>query len=331
MLTELRNRNNISKLNDSLMQDFNPNNYIFHFKKINLVRSLDFIILSFSKYFNLSYILSIIMSQSSSSKFYKTPSSDVKAYYMNFNNKVYEIKHIFFREFNHSWIRIDDPDIPFLQYFSSIINPTQYHLAQVEFTLDFSGPNIHRLYNSLKSAYLLSYSSKSKQFKHIYKDTEYSNDLRKTQSKGLRLYKKRDAQGNIISARLEILCKRNKLKKMKINYLPDVIDISCDAVFRPLKFKKFNHDKFIKNFVNRLEKGNPECQQNILEVLANIEQLNKLKNVSTADKYAKSFISYSCYETSPFEIALKIQLAGKKFLNGGVTEIEPALLFDDGF
>lgn len=310
---------------------FFPYNYLFHLKKIKLIRSVDFIIISFKKDYIFSSLLSNIKNQFVCTKHYKTKSSDIDAYLNIFDNKLYILIHIFFRKYNHHWIRIEDPDIPLLQYLSSFLSSAEYTIAQLECTFDFYGPCIHRLYDAFKSSYVLLHSGKSKKFDPNYKDTEYSNDLRKTKSKGLRLYKKKDLQGNIKSARLELLYKRNKLKKMNVNLIQDVIDVNCDIVMKPLKFNKFNHDKFIKNFVRRLEKGIPACQGNINEIMLNIHRLNKEKNVYTAGKYAKQFISYSCYETHPFEIELKTSLSGIKFMNGGVTEIDSYLLFEEDY
>jgi len=305
-------------------------NYLFHFKKIKLTRSLDFIIISLKTSSLLkSLLLDEIHSRCIFTQHHITPKCDVDIFYSIFNNKVYIIRHILFRQYRHSWVRIEDPDIGILQDFSRILSSSKYIINQVEFTLDFSGISIHRIYSFLKQHYYLLHSTRSKQFVHNYPDTEYSNDLRKTQSKGLRLYKKKDVTKKLKYARLELLYKKQKLKQLGIKTISDVFGITCDTVLKPLKFKKFNYDRFIKNYVNRMIKGEPQCQLDISEVLFNINKLIKSKSVVAADTHAKGFIPYSCFEIHRFETELKTRLHVIPFLQGDVTEFDSSYFYND--
>ena len=309
---------------------FQPYNYVSYIKKkLNLLLSIDFLILSLNKNIKqLTSLLTTISMLSFNSRFYVTKSSSIKSYFINFNGRIITVKYIHFYKGTHFWIRIDDPDKDFLQYLSHLISPVGYNVVQVEFTFDFFGPNIHSIYNQLKSTYFLSYASSSKQFSFNYTDTEYSNDLRKTKSKGLRLYKKRNDKKELVSARLELLYKKTKLKKMKINSIDKVLKIKCNDILQPLHFKYFNYDKFIKNYVNRMEKGVPECREDLSKVLENIHKLIKNKNILSGDKYAREFISYSCCDTHPFEFILKFVLYDQGFFNGETFVIPYDFLFD---
>ncbi|SDU41938.1 hypothetical protein SAMN04487931_10889 [Desulfobacula phenolica] len=325
----LHQKNN-EGLNNQLIKSCVSNNYLYKFKKIKFYTSIDFIIFSIKYDYNLLLkILTEIMVKSSSPTFYKTPSSLVKVYNFTFNNRMYKIKYIHFFKGNYIWLRIDDPDALLLQHFSNLLHPIQHHVAMLECTVDFYGPNIHTLYSALKSKYVLSHSSRSKPLNLNYDDTEYAGNPRSTKSKALRLYKKEDDNGNIKYARLEIVYKRNWLKNKKIISIRDVLKMDCDTVYQPLKFKIFNHHRFIKNYVRRMEKGIFVCKANILEVLETIDKLTRMKNISSVDKFAKCFISYSCCETHLFETAFKALLTGKLFLNGKIFEMPSEFLFDD--
>jgi hypothetical protein len=63
-----------------------------------------------------------------------------------------------------------------------------------------------------------------------------------------------------------LLYKKTKLKKMKINSISDVLNVKCKDILQPLHFKYFNYDKFIKNYVNRMEKGFIRLKRTLLHV-----------------------------------------------------------------
>jgi hypothetical protein len=77
-----------------------------------------------------------------------------------------------------------------------------------------------------------------------------------------------------------------------------------------------------------MEKGVPECREDVNQVLENIHKLIKHKNILSADKYGKKILSYSCLDMLPFELILKFVLADQDFFNGAVFEIPYDFLFD---
>ena len=306
-----------------------PFNYLPHNEKIKLFQSFDFIILSLGKDKDqLTRILTHIYTYSTSTSYSKRFKSEIKTYNIVFNGKQYKITYIYFYKGTNVWIRVDDPDVPFLEYLSTVIDPLTYRVVQIEFTFDFTWIDMNRLFSELRSRYQLAYSSRANQLSLYYPDTSYSNNIRTTKSKGLRLYKKRDKDGTIKSIRMEIVYKKNLLKKLNVYTIEDAITVDNSDVYKYLQFKRFDWDIFIKNYVKRMEKGDINCQLHINEVTEKIRYYINKEEVNKADKYAKQFISYSCFDTDLFEYALKAELQNDKFLSGKVVEIHPYFLFD---
>ncbi len=155
-------------------------------------------------------------------------------------------------------LTIHDVDQNLLLYLQPHLNRLDHHISWVEFTLDFISNTPELVYNFMKSHLWLKWAGKKNE-NLIYDTTFYRNDIRKSQTKGLRGYRKQlqDGQGNKVeSVRIELLMKRQLLKKKGVENISDTFNMTSQLVTKYLSFKKFNYNLFITRLK---ESGNDQC------------------------------------------------------------------------
>lgn len=145
-------------------------------------------------------------------------------------------------------LTVHDADSKVLQYLEPYLSPLQYHISWIEYTMDFISKNKDHVYQFMLSYFLLKWPGK-KYVNKIYKTSFYRNDLRGSETKGLRGYQKQltDTLGNTVdSVRIELLAKRKLLKKHNIQTISDFLSSNSSIVIKYITFKKFNYSIFIK-------------------------------------------------------------------------------------
>ncbi len=145
-------------------------------------------------------------------------------------------------------LTVNDADLQVVRYLEPYLSQLRYHISWIEYTIDFFSNNAKRVYQFMLSHLLLKWPGK-KSVSKTYETTFYRNDLRGSGTKGLRCYHKKilDSFGReIVSIRVELLAKRQLLKKYNIQSISDFISSNSDIVIKYIAFKKFNYSIFIK-------------------------------------------------------------------------------------
>lgn len=248
-----------------------------------------------------------------------------KTYNIKFNDKYYKIVSTRVPDSTMFPIllTIHDVDESLLLHLQPHLNRLDHHISWVEFTLDFISNVPEQVYQFMLSHLWLKWAGKKNE-NLIYDTTFYRNDIRKSQTKGLRGYRKQlsDDQGNNVeSVRIELLMKRQLLKKKGIQNTSDMLNLNSQLVIKYLTFKHFNYNLFI----NRLkESGNDQCGVNQLVSLIKETIGNGLLDLSneTALKLSKKNDSDTYLVKHGFHDEFMRNISGLSFLNGDCFNVD---------
>ena len=257
--------------------------------------TIDFVIINpdktnkqqFQNYFN------TFSSLSTSIRHYKTKNpkyNKVTKFDMSYDNSVYKV---YFMRPNKSYlpkllIKVLQPDDKLFRFLHDLFN-SRYNLSFLEFAFDCYTPRLKEFYQFLKSRLYLKWPGTD--FNPGYVSTTYYNNIRKSATKGLRVYIKELKRNRCV--RMEIVYRRRLLKKVGLNTIEDLFRIKTSTVTKYLRLMTFDYDLFRKRCFSR--RGlNGVTFKETYEIIANIENLIEKKSIRAAGEYARNFAGCSC-------------------------------------
>ncbi len=250
--------------------------------------------------------------------------SQVKTYYISFNNQVHEVVTLRCPSdvYMPILLNIHEPTEHLLRHLEPYLNPMKHRVSQIENTLDFIGNQPDEIYQFMKEHLMLLWPGK-KRLNLNYKTTFYRNDIRGARGKGLRCYRKsiKDENGEKAeSVRVELLLKRRLLKDKKINTIDDVFLMDQSIPVKYLAFKQFNNELFI-NKLKDLGYGQ-EFIDNMLVAIRNDNKNGFLyeSNVTAKTYYEKGSLHY--FKHHDFNKYFKGLIVGNSFLNGDTFDVD---------
>lgn len=129
-------------------------------------------------------------------------------------------------------IQINQPDQHILKHLHQVTQG-KYLVSAVEFTTDMFCNDPAQLFGLVKNTMTVKWPGKRLNLKV---NTVYANNIRKNRSKGARAYIKK--VGGQHAVRVEMVLKRRRFKKMRINTIPAACNLTGDKVFDHLAFKQ---------------------------------------------------------------------------------------------
>ena len=256
--------------------------------------SIDYVIITpqktdsqFQHYFN------TFSSLSSSVRHYKTKNpkyNKVTKFNMSYDNTVYRV---YFMRPNKPYlpkllIKVLQPEAKLLRFLHDLFN-SGYTLSFLEFAFDCYTPRLKEFYQFLKSRLYLKWPGTD--FNPGYVSTTYYNNIRKSATKGLRVYIKEFKRSRCV--RVEIVYKRRLLRRIGLNTIEDLFKIKTSAVTKYLRLMMFDYEVFRKRCFSR--RGlNGVTFKEIDAIIENIETLIEKKGIRAAGEYARNFAGCSC-------------------------------------
>jgi hypothetical protein len=234
-----------------------------------------------------------ITSQSRSTNYYKTKSfayNRVLKCIYNYHSSSYTL---FILRANKAFlpkllIKILQPDRNLLLHVDELLNNV-FSISYIEFAFDFYSDHPACLYQFFKRYLFLKWPGKK--FNPGYASTTYLNNIRKSKSKGVRIYRKKEASTEAV--RVEVVYKRKMLKKLGIVAVNDLLIVKPPIVTKYLKLMEFDFDLFRARFFRR--RGNSNIDITDLDsIVEQIEHMIDSKGIREADMYAKQFSGQSC-------------------------------------
>ncbi len=245
--------------------------------------------------------------------------SESKKYMVKLNDKLYKVVAI--RAPYHDslpiLITVHDIDKQFLLHFEPYLSQLNTSISWIEFTMDFITQKKDELYSFMLSNLMLKWPGK-KYVGKSYKTTFYKNDLRGSETKGLRGYQKtlKDSKGNSVeSVRIELLAKRKLLKKNGIETVVNVLASDSSIVIKYLIFKQFNYTLFTKQLVelghdkDSIDQMNQKYQQAISN--GYLYEANELAKIMPPEGTTRNFLN-----KHSFNQFFMFNISGLSFVNG---------------
>jgi len=257
--------------------------------------TIDFVIINpdktnkqqFQNYFN------TFSSLSTSIRHYKTKNpkyNKVTKFDMSYDNSVYKV---YFMRPNKSYlpkllIKVLQPDDKLFRFLHDLFH-SGYKLSFLEFAFDCYTPLLKEFYQFIKSRLYLKWPGAD--FNPGYVSTTYFNNIRKSATKGVRVYIKEVNHNRFV--RIEIVYKRRLLKRMGINTIEDLFKIKTSAVTKYLRLMIFDYELFRKRCFSR-RGSNGVTFRELDTIIENIDTLIERKSIRAASEYARNFAGCSC-------------------------------------
>lgn len=234
-----------------------------------------------------------LTSRSGSTKYYKTKSfayNRVLKCIYNYNSSSYTM---FLIRANKAFLpklllKILQPDRELLLHIGELLN-NDYNISYIEFAFDFYSDHPIRLYQFFKRHLFLKWPGSK--FNPGYTSTTYLNNIRKSKTKGVRIYRKKETNNEAV--RVEVVYKRRMLKTLGINTVKDLIIVKPHIITKYLNLISFDFDLFRARCFRRRGNNNMDIK-NLDRIVDKIEGIIDSKGIREADKYARQFAGQSC-------------------------------------
>ena len=201
-------------------------------------------------------------------------------------------------------LKIEHPDRIGLLYIEQILNGLAYHIGNIEFCFDFLTTDVAAMYSFLKTCMFLKW--KGKDLDRQYETTLYLNNVRKSVTKGCRLYIKE--RGDRAIVRIDFLLKREFLRRKDIVQIPDLINMETPLVTKYLDFKRINFELFQKRF-----KKLYDDESDLPIFIEMIHELMEEKSIYHANKLAESVVGKGLLKEHPFSKEFHKRLQDRRF------------------
>lgn len=195
-------------------------------------------------------------------------------------------------------LKIEHPDQSCIGAFEGLFEGYNYSVSKVELSFDIYSDNNRKVYSFLKHKIFLKNRGEALNLK--YDETVYYNNIRKANSKGVKMYIKDNG-----FVRVEITLKRNALLGNNIRALPDFLTIDPIIFEKYFNFMQLNK----KRLGRRLKKSGVEYEP-IFKKIINADY-KKLKN-DLADEI-KGYVGCHCLKKDPFHESFVDAVSGRSF------------------
>jgi hypothetical protein len=252
--------------------------------------------------------------------------NELKTYHIVIKKKDYSIvaSRCTHSPFMPYLLRVQNPDRNILTILKPLLdNLVHYHITSAEFTLDFDYKNPEELFLFMKKYMLLSWRGEPLYLK--YDSTKYLNNIRKSDGKGAKLYKKQ-----IIGpdeklhepVRLEVTMKKKLLDRKKIRKIENLYALNVETIFKYITFNNFNYNLFINKLLD-----SKHSRESIALQIETIK--NKIDNgflhevIETANEYLENK-RYKQYHK--FHAHFRERYKGCMFLDSGVFYLDSSMM-----
>lgn len=211
--------------------------------------------------------------------------------------------------------QVNQPDRHILNHLHQITR-AEYLVSVVEFTTDMFCHDPAQLFGLIKHTMVVKWAGK---LMNLPFNTFYANNIRKNRSKGARAYIKKI--GSQHAVRVEMVIKRRRFKKMRINTIPAACRLTGDKVYDHLAFKKPKPATIDRKVVRRCEKyitgsvaGIPNAELVALFLHAYIAGMIP-DGVASMDRQLQRVLTRGVYyEDHPFNQAFANMVTGATFI-----------------
>ena len=148
-------------------------------------------------------------------------------------------------------IKVFQPNRAILDYLVTLLNGN-YIISMVEFTVDLRAEDLNSLFGIIKNTMCMKWPGEP--FSHNY-NTLYMNNLRKVRSTGARAYIKKINEEHV--ARIEVVAKRPRLNKEKINTLAQLYSLTGDHIYKRLAFRQIKELTVRRKWAKRAQIEHP--------------------------------------------------------------------------
>jgi len=201
-------------------------------------------------------------------------------------------------------LKIEHPDRIGLLYLNDLIGDFKYHIGNIEFCFDFLTTDVTAMYSFLKNCMFLKWKGKDLDLQ--YETTLYLNNVRKSVTKGCRLYIKE--RGDRAIVRIDFLLKREFLRRKDIVQIPDLINMETPLVTKYLDFKIINFELFQKRF-----KKLYDDESDLPIFIEMIHELMEERSIYHANKLAESVVGKGLLKEHPFSKEFQKRLQDRRF------------------
>ncbi|WP_321402617.1 hypothetical protein [Maridesulfovibrio sp.] len=132
-----------------------------------------------------------------------------------------------------------------ISYMIKIFNGFYHRVSRVEYTLDFYTADNGEFFSFLASSATLKHRKGEFTPQADFETTRYLSNVRNTRTMGGRIYIKEDKEGSPV--RIEAKLGNRKISANGLRTIEKAVTVSPSVPFERYMFKKFNHEKYLKN------------------------------------------------------------------------------------